>query len=303
MTQTKPNFFIVGAPKSGTTSLAVYLGEHPEVFMLKGWDEPHFFGGDLPKEYRFKGDEQEYLALFEGAKGCKRIGEKSTWYLYSKQAAWEIKEYAPESKIIIMLRNPVDMMQSLHAHNLYKGYEDIDNFEEALAAQADREAGRRIPEFIPMVDHLFYTRVPRYTEQVQRFFKVFGRDNVFPVIFEEFKRDTPGIYYQTVKFLDLDPGFTPAFKVWNPRRHARSQSLRDFYRNPPQLLRSKVGRVVLPPTAQRFIIKFLKKINTEHKPPPPISKALRQELIGEFYEEIKRLSRLTGCDFSQWTSV
>src|SRR5687767_1010670 len=103
----KPNFFIVGAPKCGTTSLYEYIRVHPEVFMPDR-KEPAFFCSDFYKPRRMK--EEEYLSLFREAGSAKWIGEASTWYLYSDKAREGIKAFCPDARIIIMLRNPVDMM-------------------------------------------------------------------------------------------------------------------------------------------------------------------------------------------------
>jgi hypothetical protein len=89
----KPDFFIVGAPKCGTTAMQDYLSQHPEIYMSKA-RELHFFGSDLRFSYERPG-EVEYLSYFESATNEKRVGEASVWYLYSKQAAGEIKELNP----------------------------------------------------------------------------------------------------------------------------------------------------------------------------------------------------------------
>src|SRR3989339_415720 len=135
----KPDFFIVGAPKSGTTAMCTYLKQHPEIFMPEK-KESHFFGTDLNSP-RFIRDKKIYLSLFSKAKDERRVGESSVWYLYSKKAASEIKEFSPSASIIIMLRNPVDMLYSQHSQFLYNGNEDIACFEEALNAEQDRRRG------------------------------------------------------------------------------------------------------------------------------------------------------------------
>jgi hypothetical protein len=117
----KPDFFIVGAPKSGTTAMYFYLKQHPEIFMPER-KELHFFGSDFFAPH-FVRDLKDYLKFFEGADNKKRIGEASPWYLYSKRAAFEIKEFNPDADIIIMLRNPVDMMYSLRETLRKKGIE------------------------------------------------------------------------------------------------------------------------------------------------------------------------------------
>jgi hypothetical protein len=103
----KPDFFIVGAPKCGTTSLSEYLKQHPEIFMSEP-KEPHFFGTDLESYWggRFERyrDVHKYLSLFANVQDEIRVGEASPWYLYSKRAAEEIKQFNPASRIIILLR-------------------------------------------------------------------------------------------------------------------------------------------------------------------------------------------------------
>ena len=116
---TKPDFFIVRAPKCGTTAMQDCLSQHPEIFMPEA--KPPFYRG---KELHFLGSElranrkiftrDEYFSYFPKAKDEKRVGEATVWYLCSKRAAYEIKEFNPSSKIIIMLRNPVEMVYSCH---------------------------------------------------------------------------------------------------------------------------------------------------------------------------------------------
>ncbi len=96
----KPDVFIVGGPRSGTTAMRTYLGEHPEIFMARDV-EPHFFGTDLNSP-RFFRHEQDYLSLFREADDGKRVGEKSPWYLISKRAAAEIKAYQASARIMGM---------------------------------------------------------------------------------------------------------------------------------------------------------------------------------------------------------
>ena len=143
----RPNLFLVGAPKSGTTALATYLGEHPEVFMAP-W-ELNFFGTDLsfrtatgaPSHIRLA----HYLSTFSSHAGERYRGDHWSCYLYSARAAEEIRDFAPDARIVVMLRNPVDQMHSQHSEMLYQGDEDIRDFAEALDAEGDRALGRRIP--------------------------------------------------------------------------------------------------------------------------------------------------------------
>ena len=142
MPVTKPDFFIVGAPRCGTTAMYEYLRVHPDVYMPLH-KEPMYFGQDLT-QLHVRLTERDYLALFAEARPGQRIGEATTWYLFSKTAASEIRDFSPDARIIIMLRHPVDVMYSLHRELLFYRGETIDDFAEALAAEADRREGRRL---------------------------------------------------------------------------------------------------------------------------------------------------------------
>ncbi|RLG08342.1 MAG: sulfotransferase, partial [Thaumarchaeota archaeon] len=107
----KPNFFIVGAPKCGTHAMYTFLKAHPEIFMPER-KEFQYFATDLVRGTQYELSEEEYLSYFRIAKDEKRLGEASTWYLYSKKAASNIKKFNPHAKIIVMLRHPIEMMYS-----------------------------------------------------------------------------------------------------------------------------------------------------------------------------------------------
>ncbi len=138
----KPDFFIVGAPKCGTTTLYAYLSGHPEVFM-PAVKEPNYF---LEGPAQLGLDEPSYLALFRDAGSADRAGEATPMYLYCESSPAKIKAFNPDAQIIIMLRNPVDFMFSLHNHQLQAMHgEDLPRFEEALAAEPERRQGRALP--------------------------------------------------------------------------------------------------------------------------------------------------------------
>jgi len=99
----KPDFFLVGAPRSGTTSLYTYLKQHPEIYVAIQ-KEPHFFGSDLTPLPGGIREEDLYLSLFAGAGDRRRAGEGSVYYLSSQQAPFEIQAYAPGARILILLR-------------------------------------------------------------------------------------------------------------------------------------------------------------------------------------------------------
>jgi hypothetical protein len=141
----RPNFFIVGAPKCGTTALRQYLLGHPATFFCEP-KEPHYFATDFPS-HRYVDSEQNYLRLFDPAgRECTRIGEASSWYLYSRDALANIRRFDPDAKIIAMLRNPIEMTPSLHAQLLRDFAESEPDLRRAWDLQEERRDPRRLPK-------------------------------------------------------------------------------------------------------------------------------------------------------------
>ncbi len=294
-----PNFFIVGAPKCGTTAMSVYLKQHPEVF-IPHKKEPHFFGTDLSSPVFYK-DKERYLSLFVGAGDEKRLGEASVWYLYSKRAAEEIKEFAPEARIIIMLRDPVEMIYSLHSQLLYSGDEDIEDFQAALNAEEDRKKGLRIPKRARVVQGLCYRETAKYTKQVERYLHVFGPEAVNVIIFDDFKNDPAGVYRKTLRFLEVDPGFRTELRSVNPNTRVRSKVLRELgYKNPPKIARW-FARLLTPGRMRGSLGKTLKRYNTRTEVRRPLDPELSKRLRAEFAPEVKQLSELLDRDLTHWS--
>ncbi|CAN5169833.1 sulfotransferase [soil metagenome] len=291
----KPNFFIVGAPKCGTTSMAHYLKQHPQIF-ISWYKEPHFFGSDL-RAAKYIRDEEKYLNLFRDGGAYPRRGEASTWYLYSARAAQEIRAYCPDARIIAMLRNPIEMSYSLHSHNLYTGSEDVPDFGEALALEAERKQGRRIPSGAPHPAVLFYREAPKFAAQLLRYFEAFGRDNVHVVLFDDFRRDTAAVYRQTLEFLGVDSAFVPEFRVINANQRVRSGAIRTVLRNPRL---QRIVRAVVPLQLAEAVARGLRAMNTVPEPRPPLEARLRDLLRKEFAPDVARLSKLLGRDLHRW---
>ena len=139
----KPNFLIVGAAKCGTTSLYRYLSQHPDIFMPE-WKELSLFIGDPFGPIHKVKKPYYYRKVFSKVKNQTAVGEASTTYLFDAAAPKIIKEQLGAIRIIITLRDPVNMSYSLYNHQLRKEGETIENFEEALAKEEDR---RNDPEF------------------------------------------------------------------------------------------------------------------------------------------------------------
>jgi len=308
----KPNFFIVGAPKCGTTSLHEYLQRHPDVFM-PFFKEPHFFGSDLEgsrfRQFRAKPD--RYLKLFRDARGEKRIGESSPWYLASQRAAEEIYSYDPAAKIIIMLRNPIDMMYSMWSQFRYSGNEQIGSFETALAAEADRRAGRRIRRAAHCITGLYYREMARFAEQVPRYFDRFGSENVLVIIFDDFRSDTPATFRAVLDFLELDPYHRMTFDIRNPNKEVRLEWLQKLIVDSGfslMLLKDRLTYLatthsLVPYSFRTRAVKGVIAVYTKYEKRSPLTAELRRRLADDLAGEIDALSALLDRDLSHWYCV
>ncbi len=308
-TKPKPNFFIVGAPKCGTTSLHEYLQRHPDIYM-PFYKEPHYFGSDLlgSRFMQFRNKPQKYLKLFQDTTTETRIGESSPWYLVSQNAAQEIHDYNPDAKIIMILRNPVDMMYSMWSQFRYSGNEQIEDFEEALAAEPARRQGQKIRRAAHCITGLFYHEMASYTQQVQRYFDVFGEENVHVIIFDDFKNDTSRIYKDVLDYLEIDSTFETSFDVVNPNKEVRLEWLQRMILETGFSLMLLKDRLTYLATTNAFVpytyrtsaVKGVINAYTKYEKRSPLTPELRQSILHDFESEIDNLSKLLNRDLSHW---
>src|SRR5215210_6007139 len=195
----RPNFFIVGAPKCGTTALYEYLRPHPNIFMSE-LKEPHFFARDLGTYPKIKTLE-DYTRLFEGAtEEHLRVGEASVYYLRSAVAAANIREFNPAAKIIAMYRNPVDMVYSFHSQLLYWSEEIEPDFETAWRLQERRSRGLDLPPRSRGAFLLQYADVGRFGSQTERLLSVFPPSQVKLILYDDFTASPQRIYDEVIAF-------------------------------------------------------------------------------------------------------
>jgi hypothetical protein len=294
----RPDFFIVGAPRCGTTALYSYLRQHPEIF-LPGQKEPHFFNTDMNSGGAVR-DEQEYLALFAGARDQTRVGEASVYYLSSDAAPQRIKSFCPTAKIIIMLRNPVETLYALHSHQIAAWIEEVWDLEKALALEEDRRRGLHIPLWMNDPHKLFYRQTVRYAPQIKNYSAVFGWENLHIIIYDDFKRDTAGAFRRTCSFLGVNPGIRLEFPILWSNPGFRSQALAKFVRHPPKLVRW-LGRTFVPRRVRAKMVNVLYAWNSVRAPRQPMPEDLRNRLTAELAPEVQELSALLGHDLSAWS--
>lgn len=198
--------------------------------------EPHFFADDFPRN-RYVDTLEDYLTLFESAGTCKSIGEASVWYLYSECALERIKEFRDDARIVVLLRNPVDLVVSMHSENLYNFNEDIDDFVAAYAAQGERRAGRTLPPDCRNPLMLQYTRLGRYHEWLTRVYSLFDADKVTVILLEELRANPRREYCRLLDFLGVADDGRVEFPRINVRKQYRVRRLGRFLQHPPERLR------------------------------------------------------------------
>jgi hypothetical protein len=292
-----PDFFIVGAPKCGTTALYEYLRQHPQIYM-PFHKEPLFFGCDLTVRYgRIR--LADYLDLFAPARADQRAGEASSWYLYSESAPREIEQFT-SAHIIILLRNPVDMMCAQHSQLIFNRQEDIVDFEQAMAAEPERRQGRRIPPGPVRVENFFYRAAANFADQVERYLTVFGRDRVHVIIYDDLCTDAPGVYRRVLEFLGVDPTFTAKFALTNANKQVRWTLIQDLVYRPPLPLRRLIPRLRRYRVVHRFR-SSITALNSHETPRPSLNPTLRKRLSTELAGDVERLGMLIGRDLSNWT--
>jgi len=303
----KVDFFIIGAPKCGTTSLAEYLKNHPDINFSRQ-KEPHFFATDfqgLQKINDIKSFEK-YLGLFH-FEDDKLTGEASTTYLFSEKAAQNILEYNPEAKMIIMLRNPLNMVVAWHGQKLIEKQEDEPKFEAAWFKQKARKTGQEIPELCIDAKMLFYKDWCLLGKQVQNIFQQVPKRNCHIIFFDDFVTKTSTVYRKTLNFLGLDYDDRTEFRAYNQHKQVRNYQLDEFRvrlnmirkRNP---LINKWHKAItkLIPGQGIGVQKFMLAINYKKAKRGAIDKDFRNKLIDEFHDDICLIERLTGRNLELW---
>ena len=310
-----PNFFLVGAPKTGTSSLYAYLDQHPQIFMSP-MKEPHYLAdevrlGNFSEELRrreeprlaelrayldgpmtakfstgFVTELADYLKLFQGSQGEPVLGEASVCYLWSPTAPGNIARMCPEAKILMILRDPAD--------RAYSQYLQLLTLSQTFLSFRDYiDAGLHSTSTLmgPLYPFLCFGQ---YYGQVKRYLQLFPREQIHILFYEDFQRDARGAVGNIFKFLGVNRDFVPDMKVRHmlasvPRSHvlhrltgpaARWSALRQI--SPPRL-RSSLKRLLFRPRESMTM--------------DPSDRAF---LVDFYREDIGNLSGLLDRDLSAW---
>ena len=290
MSERKPDFVVLGAPKCATTSLYEWLKSHPQIFVAK--KEMHFFNTDHTDREVTR--LQDYRALFAGASERHiAVGEVAVMYLYSEAAVANILRDNAEAVFIVMLRNPIDMAYSWHSQLCFTGRERVKDFETAWNSQAERKAdasGRA------GVDKLFYGEVCSLGAQLQRLYQQVARERVHVIVYDDLNDNPRAVYRAVLDFLGVPDDHKQTFETHN---RAKVHYVDFLYHLLPRLGRLKARLRI----RRNFGIQtWLANTNQREKPRPPLSPQMKRTLARHFAEDIRLLERLLGRDLTHWSA-
>ena len=271
-----PTFVIAGAMRSGTTALSAWLRDHPSVFMAPA-KEVHYFDRNYDRGMEW------YAGNFDGAGTAKAVGEATPNYIYHGQALERLKSDLPNTKVLILLRDPVLRAYSHYLHRRARDEEDL-SFEDAIAAEQDRLGSG--DELVRA--HYSYVDRGRYLNQLEHLLEVFPRDAVLIHLFEDLRDRPRSVFSSVAEFIGVDPELVPSRvgRQANAYQEFRSLRLRRLSQHLPSGARRIIGR--------------LNRVDAGDYPELPLrAKSMLAEI---FAEERPQLARLLGRNLEEWRS-
>jgi hypothetical protein len=281
-----PTFVIVGAAKCGTSSLAAYLADHPEAYVVPE-KELHFFTREWDRGLDW------YRQCFAGAGDRRAIGEATPTYLAEPVALRRMAEVLPQARIIAMVRNPIDRAYSHYWH--WHGRQgERRTFEEAIADElAAGPGGDTTPSWdAEHPQDYAYLAFGCYVPQLDRLCRHFSREQVLVVVFDDLERQPQETFRTVCRFLDIDQTIVPESvgTVVNPYRYYQPAWLWNLF------VRVRIGRFV----PGRVGAAIYRKMVRVAEPYPPMDPALRRRLSEYFAQDIEALEEWLERDLSAW---
>jgi hypothetical protein len=291
-----PNFFILGAPKCGTTSLYRYLGSHPDVFFPAN-KEPQFFCN----EGLFSRGLGFYArTFFAGADRFVCRGDATPHYLYYEKVAVRIRQSLPAEhhRFIVILRDPVERAYSHYWNMVAEGLETA-SFEKALALEAERLTDPELERAGTLTFH--YVSAGLYATQLERYFRHLNRDR-FLILFQEDLATNPSdVLQQVLDFLGLPARELDLLDRYNEAGMPRSTRLQQMMRSPNRLQHA-LGRIV--PYRLKFrVVDGIRQLNRREFRYPMLDPRVADTVRARFMDDIMRLETLTGRDLTRWKTA
>jgi hypothetical protein len=302
-----PDFFIIGAPRCGTTSLSRYLMRHPQICFSRP-KETHYFArlSELPSEDALKHDYiDRYFSHRTGE--TRAAGEGSVSYLHLPESIEWIRHFNPDAKFIVMVRNPLTMLPSYHQRMLFLLQETEKDFARAWALQPARASGENIPATCLDTRVLNYRECASFGARIERLFSDVGRDRVHIIVFDDFTSDPLSVYRALLDFLGLDYDGQTEFE-----RRFESQMYRYYWIQ--RLLfttATKGGKFVdtLERRKRKYredgtirpnLVKRITKLNKTPRRPTPLSAQIADVLRAELKDDVALLGQLLQRDLGFW---
>jgi len=288
-----PNFFIVGTPKAGTTSLYYYLEEHPEVYMSSTKETNYFSYEEIKSQGLFYNEEhiitiEQYLSQFDGVTTEKAIGEASVSYLFYPSVPEKIKAFNPAAKIIMILRNPVDRGFSHYLMDKRLGFVNTSYEEIVNTKGTNSKLGLYYQQYVSL--GLYY-------EQVKRYLSVFGERQVKILYFEDVANNLQHVIKDLYSFLEVKEDYSfDTTKKHNTFENAKNPLIARLYAQ--KNLRSMLKFVMNDKVQTRVKRLFFSKDDK-----PSLSPQLKQALINIYKDDIYKTSGLLQKDLSAWLST
>ncbi len=298
-----PDFFVMGAPKAGTTALHAALAEHPQLYLSPVKEPKYFLGDDRPPPNQGgPGDAHSarewvwsrprYEELFAPAPAGVLRGESTPFYLADLASHRRIHDAVPDARLVVVLRDPVDRAYSNWAHLWADGLEPIDDFVAACAEEPRRRQAGWAPFWR-------YLETGLYGRQLLHLFTLFGRDQVHIIRYLELVESPTETLDGVCRFLGVEEGVVtevPARNVGGyvpPTRYARV--LRATFRRGASLGRH------FPPQVWRkasLPLQWLIQRTPQHR--PELLASERARLVDHFAEDIDIVEEITGWDLRAW---
>jgi len=297
----KPNCFIVGAPRSGTTALYSYLKTHPQIYM-SDFKEPSYFSDDFSPQFRKCTTEETYLENFSGlGEHHTVVGEATVYYLYSKTAIPNIKTFNSDAKLIALFRDPAEVLYSLHSYFIYELFIDKKDFMTAWNSQAARRQGDSPAKRYTEPPFLHYREVASFGEQLQRAYAHFPPRQVKVIFYEDLSHDPGAVYADVLRFLGVPHDGRQHFPVVNAiKRHRVDLLGRALHNMPASLTRSATAVKKALGLNTLWVGRLARKVDTDASRPAAMPEDIRQMIIAELRPDIELLEKLTARDLSRW---
>ena len=291
-----PNMLVVGAAKCGTTSLAAFLRTHPDIYM-SGTKELSFF---LPSEGQMVKSLDSYKACFASAEDQLVRGEASVNYLYYEESPRLIREaLGSDVKLIVMLRNPVDMAYSLWGHNRRLEREPR-SFQSALDHEMERMAGE--DELVGWRPNYFYRARATYSPQIRRYLNEFGSEHIRIMLFEDVLRDEASELQALCEWLGVSTNVPLEFPRLNPAGSNRIRSLRRWMDGGSSS--KKLLKRLIPNSVRLPVRRVAERFNRTERAPDRLDANTREQLMSLFIKDVDQLSELIGRDLHEiWVNA